>query len=380
MRVVLIGYYKIPYPFSEHRKDYAMLKNWANRMGQLNVIVQGYERKSRIWKDGNLVVHYAPSKAFTRQALGFVVWSACKLLNLHREVPIDIVNGSDLWGGLVGILLRPLIRAKVLAQLQGEFFPPSRFSYTAVHRYLLYMVARFVCRNANMVRCLYQAAAEQVAALGVPMSKIATVPSRCDVGLFDVDRFPPKNIMGQRLLYVGNLIWGKGVHFLLEALPDVVSKYPDVKLTIVGSGPKEPDLNNLADKLELNPHVVFLGRIPHNEIPAVMHDSDLFVFPSLSEATPRAVMEAMAMELPVVATRVGGIPEMIENGCTGLLVDPADSRQLSTAICQALSDPAWAKEAGGLGRKRVLANYTLEKHVQRMVALHYHVVEMNNSL
>jgi len=105
-----------------------------------------------------------------------------------------------------------------------------------------------------------------------------------------------------------------------------------------------------------------------------MYKSDVFVFPSLSEATPRAVMEAMAMELPVVATRVGGIPEMIENGRTGLLVEPASPEQLAEAICRALHDPVWAREAGQLARQRVLERYTLEKHNERMIALHHKVL------
>ena len=70
----------------------------------------------------------------------------------------------------------------------------------------------------------------------------------------------------------------------------------------------------------------------------------------LSEATLRAVMEAMAMELPVVATRVGGIPEIVDDGLTGFLVEPMDCHQLSSAICRALSNPKWMKDAGRLSR------------------------------
>jgi glycosyltransferase involved in cell wall biosynthesis len=103
--------------------------------------------------------------------------------------------------------------------------------------------------------------------------------------------------------------------------------------------------------------------------------TNLFVFPSLSEATPRAVMEAMAMELPVVATRVGGIPEIIEDGRTGLIVEPANSHELAEAICRVLDDPTWAKQAGRLGRQHISENYTLEQHVQRMVALHYRLLQ-----
>jgi glycosyltransferase involved in cell wall biosynthesis len=374
MRVALVGHYRVPYPFSEHRLDYVMLKRWARQMEQLNVLAQGSERKPCIWQDGNLVVYYAPSLAITRPVPAFILWVAHRLVALHRKSPLDIVNGSDLWGGLSGIMLRPLIRAKVVVQLQGEFLPPSHFSYPTSYRAILYLLARFVCRNADMVRCLYQASAEGVAALGVPNSKIAVVPSRCDTALFDVSSFPPKHGSGHRLLYVGNLIKGKGVHILLEAFASVICEYPDVRLTIVGSGPLELDLKRLADQMGLTPYVDFLGRRKHDELPTIMHEADLFVFPSLSEATPRAVLEAMAMELPVVATRVGGIPEMIEEGVTGVLVRPASTAELAAAIVRIFRHPEWAERAGRLARQRVLEGYTLEQHTERMIALHHKIL------
>jgi glycosyltransferase involved in cell wall biosynthesis len=374
MRVALIGRYRVPYPFSEHRLDYVMLKAWAKQMERLDVVVQGSQKRYHIWQDGNLVVHYAPSVAFVRYVPGFVLWAAYKLIALDRKAPIDIVNGSDLWGGLVGIMLRPVIRAKVLAQLQGEFLPPSRFSYPAIYRGLLYLVALLVSRNADIVRCLYQAAAERVAALGVPRSKIAVVPSRCDTALFDIRRFPPKDATRHRLLYVGNLISGKGVSFLLHALSHVVHEYPDATLSIVGKGPQELELKKLTVKLGLSQYVRFLGHRQHDELPAIMHEANLFAFPSLSEATPRAVLEAMAMELPVVATRVGGIPEMIEDGITGVLVQPASIPELANAIIWVLSHPEWAQKAGRLARQHVLEHYTLEQHTERMLALHHKVL------
>lgn len=371
MRVALIGHYRVPYPFSEHRLDCAMLKAWAKQMEQLDVIVQGSQKKYRIWRDGNLVIHYAPSLAFVRHVPGFILWAAYKLIALHSKAPIDIVNGSDLWGGLVGIMLRLVTRVKVLAQLQGEFLPPSRFSYPAIYRGPLYLIALFVCRNADIVRCLYQAAAERLAALGVSRSKIAVVPSRCDTTLFDINRFPPKRSKGCRLLYVGNLISGKGIHFLLHAFLRIIRKYPESTLSIVGKGPQEFELKKLTVKLGLSSYVRFLGHIKHDELPAIMHQADLFVFPSLSEGTPRAVLEAMAMELPIVATRVGGIPEMIVDGVTGVLVQPASITDLAEAIIWALSHPEWAEKAGRLARQHVLQNYRLDQHTERMLALHY---------
>jgi glycosyltransferase involved in cell wall biosynthesis len=208
----------------------------------------------------------------------------------------------------------------------------------------------------------------------VPNSRIAVVPSRCDAALFDVRGFPLKHSSGHRLLYVGNLIKGKGVHILFEALSAVIRDYPNAVLSIVGSGPLERDLKKLANRIGLTSHVVFLGRRRHDELPTIMHEADLFVFPSLSEAMPRAVLEAMAMELPVIATRVGGIPEMIEAGVTGVLVRPASTIELTEAIVWILHHPEWAEGAGRLARQRVLECYTLEQHTERMVALHHKVL------
>ena len=120
--------------------------------------------------------------------------------------------------------------------------------------------------------------------------------------------------MGNKLLYVGNLIPMKGVSSLLEAHRAVIRQFPSSILTIVGSGWQKTELKELARTMGIDRQVQFLGRIPNDELPLIMHESDLFVLPSLSEATPRAIMEAMAMELPVVATRVGGIPEMVDDG------------------------------------------------------------------
>jgi hypothetical protein len=221
-----------------------MLKVWAERLGELVLIVQGSQGMPPVWHDGNLIVYYAPSRIIGRNPLGFVAWSAYKLIELHRDTPIDVVNGSDLWGSLIGILIRPLIQGKVLVQLQGEFIPPNRFLYAPVSRPLLFAIARFLCRRADMVRCLYQASAERVAALGLPMSKIAVVPSRCDISLFDLERFPPRNSFETGVLYVETRS-GQRCPFSVEALPEVVHKHPH-NLTIVGTGPQEIELRNLS--------------------------------------------------------------------------------------------------------------------------------------
>ncbi len=379
MHVVLIGRYVLPHPFTEHRLDCPMLKDWAKHMARLDVIVQSQDDTARIWQEDNLVVHYAPGFSKSFRVVRFLLWALRRLVWIHQRDPVDVVNGSDLLGSLCGLLVRPWMGTKVIAQLQGEFLNSRSFSRSRIRAWAIRALAIYVCRHSDMVRCLYSAAAEQVVSLGVQQSRVVTIPSRCDTTLFDSKRYPKRNEMGTSLLYVGNLVPGKGLNFLLSSLPSVIQNFPSAILTIVGDGSQKEELLELVQALCLDNNVKFLGRIPHDELPSVMSSADLFVFASLSEATPRAVMEAMAMELPVVATRVGGVPEMVEDGLTGLLVDPGSPHQLAEAICRVLRDPLWMKEAGRIGRLCVQENYTLEQHVQRMVALHYHVVGMSNA-
>ena len=97
---------------------------------------------------------------------------------------------------------------------------------------------------------------------------------------------------------------------------------------------------------------------------------DIFVLPSLREALPIAVMEAMAMGLPVVATRVGGIPEVVEDGMTGCLVPPGDEAALAAALGRLVADPALAARLGAAGRARVQAQFTVEQMVRRVEHLY----------
>jgi glycosyltransferase involved in cell wall biosynthesis len=373
MHVVLIGRYAIPYPYSAHRLDYPMLKVWAKHMSQLDVIIQSQDGTPRLWQEQNLQVHYAPGGNRVCSSERFLLWTLRRVLWIHQRAPIDIINGSDLLGSIAGLLLKPLLRGKVIAQLQDEFLPPNRFLYSPLRRMVIHAVTKYICRHADVVRCLYQAAADDVMSLGVSPSRVVTIPSRCDTSLFSPDRFPPRDKGSSKLLYVGNLGVDKGLPFLLLALSDIVRCFPATRLTIVGSGPQQAELEAMVHARQLDDHVAFLGRIPHDQVPLLMHEADVFVFPSLSEATPRAVMEAMAMALPVVATRVGGIPEMIEDGVSGRLVQPGSAPELVDAIMWIFRHPEWIKTVEQRARQHVVNHYTLERHIEQMVALHQRV-------
>jgi len=137
-----------------------------------------------------------------------------------------------------------------------------------------------------------------------------------------------------KLLYVGRLSPEKGLDVLLEALATLVSDYScNAMLTVVGSGDSRAELERLADRLDIRDHILFVGRVAWgDELFNIMLENDVFVLPSYTEGLGLVLLEAMSHSLPVVATRVGGIPEIVSDQESGILVMPGDSNGLAAAI------------------------------------------------
>jgi glycosyltransferase involved in cell wall biosynthesis len=143
---------------------------------------------------------------------------------------------------------------------------------------------------------------------------------------------------------------GKGLEVLLAAAPAVLAAHPRARFAVVGDGPARAELEAGAAAGGVGEAVAWTGF--RRDVPALLAAADLFVLPSLDDAFPTAILEAMAAGLPVVATRAGGIPEIVDDGATGLLVPPGDAAALARAISTLLADPAARKSLGEAGRRR----------------------------
>jgi glycosyltransferase involved in cell wall biosynthesis len=148
----------------------------------------------------------------------------------------------------------------------------------------------------------------------------------------------------------GRLVPIKGYDHLIAALDLVRRKVPDVRLEIAGTGPSLDDLKRQVASLGLGSNVHFLGWV--DDLPAAMKNWAVFAQPSMEEALGITVLEAMASGLPVVASAVGGIPELVEEGVTGRLVARGDARELAAALVGLLENQALAAQFGELGRQR----------------------------
>jgi glycosyltransferase involved in cell wall biosynthesis len=156
----------------------------------------------------------------------------------------------------------------------------------------------------------------------------------------------------------------KGIQYMLAALPAVAAAFPEVRYLLVGDGPHRGALEQQAARLGVSDRVVFAGA--RDDVARLLAAADLFVLPSLTEALPTVLAEAMAAGRAVVATTVGGIPEMCHHGEAALLVPPADPEALAAAVCRLLANPRQAAAMGRSGRRLVAARFDIRAQARAL--------------
>jgi colanic acid/amylovoran biosynthesis glycosyltransferase len=227
-----------------------------------------------------------------------------------------------------------------------------------------YDVSRFrlaeKARSASFVACISDFARSQVMGFvpeeGWPRLRVV----HCGV---DPDEYDPRQVSQRQrrgdfqVLYVGRLVPFKGQGLLLEAVARLRAAGVDACLTLIGEGPSRANLERKVQSLGLGEHVELAGAVGQDEIRSYFASADAFCLPSFAEGVPVVLMEAMAMEVPVVTTAVMGIPELVEDGADGLLVRPGRVEELSAALSQLAADPELRRALGARGREKVRAQF-----------------------
>jgi glycosyltransferase involved in cell wall biosynthesis len=292
-----------------------------------------------------------------------------KLAGLVRRLRRERVHvlhthlfGSNTWGRLLGRLAGvPIIIAHEhwSSKAQKEIW-----------------VDRLLYRLSDRILVPSQASKRIVMALeGIPARYIDVIYNGVDISRFcpDADRGAVRqelNLPEDAVVVgtVGRLSADKGGQdHLIRAVAGVRRAHPGVRLLIVGDGPLRPGLEALA-ATELGEAARFTGQ--RADVARLLGALDVFVLPSLREALPIAVLEAMAMRLPAVATRVGGVPEVVEDGMTGFVVPPGDEVALRAALARLVDDPGLRDRLGAAGQARVHAHFTLQQMVRQVEHLY----------
>jgi glycosyltransferase involved in cell wall biosynthesis len=170
----------------------------------------------------------------------------------------------------------------------------------------------------------------------------------------------------------------KGVQHLIDALPTMMQAVPEIRLLVVGSGPNEPALRTQAGALGVAERITFTGH--RDDVPRLLTASDLFVLPTLRDSLPTVIIEAMAAGTPVVASDVGGVSEMIEDGVTGLLVPPSDPSKLADACLRLLNQPKLSSSIAQAARHAANQRFGIDVHVKRVTEVYEKLLAQHTGL
>jgi glycosyltransferase involved in cell wall biosynthesis len=303
------------------------------------------------------------------------VWALVALWRLLcRERPA-IVHTHTSKAGAVGRLAAWLARVPVVIHTpHGHIFYGY---YGTVASAIIRLLERLLAKITDRIVTLTDRGAQEHVRYGIAgAEKFATIHSGIDLAHFrsvQVDPAVKRKELGlppEGLIVgtVGRLVPIKGLEWLLKAASRVLAEFPQACFVIIGDGPMLGELMQLTSKLGIGLRMVFVGA--REDVPECLAALDLFVLPSLNEGMGRVLLEAMAVGCPVVATRVGGIPDIVADGTTGLLVPPRDDRALAEAILTLLRDRSRRAAYGEAARRHVDGRFDVETMVRNIERLY----------
>ena len=286
---------------------------------------------------------------------------------LRREKP-DIVHTAVIEANFHGVLASYLAQvAVIIAEEVGV--PADRGKRGRFMNRLIVHLSDRIVTKANAVRDYL------IEQENIPSTKISVIYNPVDKSLFERylgDEEPPNFIDRDDAIVigtVGRLSSEKGHIYLLKAFQLVLKEMENLELIVVGDGTLKEYLVRFSQDGEFYDKVIFTGL--RRDVPKLLNAMDIFVLPSLTEGLPNALLEAMCSGLPVVASKVGGVPEVVDDGINGFLVEPKDTEALADAILRVISmDEDTRREMGRKGREKVIAKFSPEMYIEKLTSLY----------
>ncbi|MFO0773263.1 MAG: glycosyltransferase [Nitrospiraceae bacterium] len=291
-------------------------------------------------------------------AEGFLHWKWMRdCYRLVKRERVDLIQAHEFDAIVHGWVVAKLAGIPLVATIHGKVY-----FWEKARRRWAYKIASgsatFVAVSQDLKRFV-------VETVGIPDTRVAVIHNGIDPRLLDVSTVDRAAVQRDLGIPEGNLVVGsvgnlypvKGHTYLLDAIPSVLKHCPNTTFIFAGRGELEGALKEQARSLGIEANVKFLGL--RQDIPNLLAAMDVFCMPSLSEGLSIALLEAMAAGKPVVVTNVGGNPEVVLNGKTGLLVEPQSGRELATALTQVLSDAVMRQSFAKAGKQRLVDDFSI---------------------
>ncbi|MFY8199475.1 MAG: glycosyltransferase [Pirellula staleyi] len=292
-----------------------------------------------------------------------------RLIGYCRQKRVAIWHGHDYKSNLFGLVARRFWPMKLVTTLHGWVEHTRRTPlYYAIDRRCLPYYDEVICVSDD----LYQSAL-----------KFGVLPNRCRLihNAIDTEDFrraasnatDSATATGPIVLgAMGRLSHEKGFDLLVRAIAELNAEGTQCHLRIAGEGPQRNDLMQLIVDLKIDSSIKLLGQV--NDVKSFFETSDAFVLSSRREGLPNVLLEAMAMQVPVVATRIAGIPRLIDSGVNGILIEPESVDELKQGIRQLTKNRELCRQLAAAGRQTIEQSFSFQKRMERVAAIYDHLL------
>jgi len=350
MRILFNGMYFYPEVGGMETHMLNLARGFIREGDKVEVVTSNSLRSQKVEIYDGISIIRTPF--FGKNLIGWSLTTVFSLLAfLRRSKKADIIHGHDI--------------ASILPCIFAKIFQKKPFILTLHSSHFIKVSKKFIFKpylkwGINRADFVF-AASKEIREIGkklVPNKKIEALINPVDTKLFSPEIKPSVNRGEKELILVcpRRLVEKNGVHFLIEAMPKISSKNK-VKLIVAGDGPLRKKVEERLKELKISEIVRLLGSVPNEKMPGILVSADLIVIPSLMEATSIAALESMACGKAIAASRVGGLPEIIDED-VGFLMEPGNADDIAEKINAALSDADLLKEKGGKARERVVRNWS----------------------
>lgn len=300
-----------------------------------------------------------------------------KIAMLSKDIKFDIVHIHDWLVALAGIATKHYLKTPLILTIHstevGRVFNlnnPDSYLIDGIEWWATYESKRVIVTSNSMKH-------EVKEHFHLPQSKIDVIPNAIDASKYDikVNREAVKRRYGiapddRIVLFVGRLVPQKGVEYLIKATSKIISNNPNARIVIVGDGWLKEHLWSLADSSEYKHRISFLGFLSDSELIELTLSSDVLVIPSIYEPFGIVALEGMAAGVPVVASNIGGLAEIVEHDRTGVLVYAGDSNSIAWEVNKILSDPNYAQWLVENAKRKIQEIYSWDAVARRTVEVY----------
>jgi len=353
MNILLISHFFPPHKGGIETATYNIAKKLTEKGHEVIVITSkvirtqiNYEKLEGFhiyrYRSFNLV----ELRGFPQSAsLGFPLKAIIKLKKIIRKHEIQIIHveGRFFPISFISAFLNILIfKKKMYISIQGRL----EFGLTGLIENIFdTIVTRLIYSRLSKIMCVSASLKRRLVKYRVPLQALITIPNGVDIDKFIkkkssyFNKFLEEENENKKVIFVGRLDLQKGVEYLIRSIPSVIANFPKVSFFILGNGRLEDYLKKLVKFLSIENHVIFLNMIPIEEMPDFYSSADILCLPSIHEGFPLSIVEALSIGLIIVASKTGGIPEVIIENENGYLFEPRNIRELSLKLLKALNLP-----------------------------------------